>query len=250
MKGRAPLAYELFYWPQIPGRGEIIRLALEEAGADYVDTCRLKGPGRGTKAMLSTMYGQGVAHPPFASPFLRDGDVLIGQTAAILLYLGGRLGLAPADEAGKLWTHQIQLTIADCAAEAHDTHHPVSADLYYEEQKPEAARRAKYFRDERIPKYLDWFETILDRNPAGRAHLVGEKLTYADLSLYYLVEGLKYAFPRAMARHLPGRRSVAALAVAMPQRPGIAAYLVSPRRMPFSEQDLFRHYPELYDPIG
>lgn len=237
------MAYELFYWPQIPGRGEFVRLALEEAGADYVDVCRTKG--RGAKAMIAAMYGEGVVHPPFASPFLRDGDVLIGQTANILLYLGGRLGLAPQVEPGKLWTHQIQLTIADCAAEAHDTHHPISVDLYYEDQKPEALRRAKSFREDRIPKFLDWFEAILERNPAGPAHLVGDRLTYADLSFWHLAEGLTYAFPRAMNREMAKRTHAAALAAAVPRRPRIAAYLKSPRRLPFDEGDLFRHYPEL-----
>lgn len=242
------MAYELFYWPQIPGRGEFVRLALEQAGADYVDVCREKG--RGAKAMVRAMYGEGVVHPPFASPFLRDGDILIGQTANILLYLGGRLGLAPRGEAGKLWTHQIQLTIADVAAEAHDAHHPISVDLYYEDQKAEAKRRAKSFRDDRIPKFLDWFEAILERNPQGERHLVGRKATYADLSLWHLVEGLNYAFPRAMARHLPQRRRTAALAAEIPGLPRISAYLASPRRLPFDEGDLFRHYPELDDPAG
>jgi glutathione S-transferase len=244
------MAYELFYWPQIPGRGEFVRLALEEAGADYVDVCREKGKGRGTKAMIAAMYGEGVAHPPFASPFLRDGDVLVGQTAAILLYLGCRLGLAPEDEAQKLWTHQIQLTIADFAAEAHDVHHPISVELYYEDQKPEALRRAESFRRDRLPKFLDWFEAILERNPAGPAHLVGKTLTYADLSLWHLVEGLDYAFPRAMAGQLPQRKRTQSLAAAIPKRPRIKAYLESPRRLPFSAQDLFRHYPELDDPAS
>ncbi len=125
------MPYELYYWPGIPGRGEFVRLALEQAGADYVDVCRVRG--RGVKAMTALMEDRAVAHPSFAPPFLRDGDVVIGQTANILLYLGGRLGLAPRAEAGRLWTHQIQLTIADCAAEAHDTHHPVSVELYYED---------------------------------------------------------------------------------------------------------------------
>ncbi len=238
------MPYELFYWPGIPGRGEFVRLALEEAGADYVDVCRTKG--RGTKEMSALM--EKGTHPSFAPPFLRDGDVVIGQTANILLYLGHRLGLAPREEAGRLWTHQIQLTIADCAAEAHDTHHPIGVDLYYEDQKKEAARRAKSFREERIPKFLDWFEAVLARNPSGATHLVGRKLTYADLSLWHLTEGLKYAFPRAMDRHLPQRERVVALAAAVAQRPRIVAYLKSPRRQAFNEQDLFRRYPELDDP--
>lgn len=240
------MAYELFYWPGIHGRGEFVRLALEEAGAAYVDVCRVKK--RGTKEMAALM--KDAAHPAFAPPFLRDGDVVIGQTANILLYLGRRLGLAPRDETGRLWTHQIQLTIADCAAEAHDVHHPISVALYYEDQKKEAARRAKSFREERIPKFLDWFEAVLASNSSGAAHLVGRKLTYADLSLSHLVAGLEYAFPRAMARHLPTRERVAALAAAVLRRPRISAYLESPRRQAFNEHDLFRHYPELDWPRG
>ena len=244
------MAYELFYWPQIPGRGEFVRLALEEAGADYVDVCREKGKGRGVKAMIAAMYGEGVIHPPFASPFLRDGDVLVGQTAAILLYLGDRIGLAPKNEARKLWTHQIQLTIADFAAEAHDVHHPLGVELYYEDQKPEALRRSESFRRDRLPKLLDWFEAILERNPSGPSHLVGGRLTYVDLSLWHLVAGLEYAFPRAMAAQMPQRKRTRALAAAVPRRPRIRAYLDSPRRLPFNEQGLFRHYPELDDPVA
>ena len=97
--------YDLFYWPSAQGRGEFVRLALEEAGAPYRDVAR----DEGADGMMAMMPGEG-AHPPFAPPFLRDGDLMIGQTAAILLYLGERHGLAPADAAGRIWTHQIQLT--------------------------------------------------------------------------------------------------------------------------------------------
>lgn len=235
------MAYELFYWPSIQGRGEFVRLALEEAGAPYVDVAR--GPG-GMAAMARLMDGD-LARPPFAPPFLRDGDLVVGQTAAILLYLGPRLGLAPDDEAGRLWLHQIQLTIADLVAEAHDTHHPVGADLYYEDQKPEAARRAEGFRAERIPTFLDWLEQILARNPAGPGHLVGGALSYADLSLFQVVEGLRYAFPLAAERALSRAPHVAALHESVARRPRIKAYLASERRLPFSEEGIFRRYPEL-----
>lgn len=239
------MAYELFYWPEIPGRGEFVRQALEDAGAAYVDVAREKGAGQGVKGMMRAMSGADAVHPSFAPPFLRDGDVVIGQTAAILLYLGGRLGLAPADEAGKLWTHQIQLTIADCVAEAHDTHHPVAVELYYEDQKDEALRRAQSFREKRIPKYLEWLETILARNPAGSDHLVGSETTYADLSAHLLVAGLAYAFPNAMRRILPARARLARLVQAVAERPRFSAYLASARRAPFNEQGIFRKYPEL-----
>ncbi|MCB8819502.1 glutathione S-transferase [Microvirga rosea] len=234
------MPYELYYWPGIQGRGEFVRLALEDAGADYVDVARHEG---GMSAMMRMM--ENTTHPSFAPPFLKDGDLVIGQTAAILLYLGARLGLAPKDPTGGLWTQQIQLTIADLVAEAHDTHHPIAVSLYYEDQKNEALRRAEDFRKERIPKFLGWFETVLARNPAGDAHLVGATVTYADLSLFQVVEGLSYAFPQAMKRALGRFPRVAALHKAVAVRPRIRAYLNSERRIPFNQEGIFRHYPEL-----
>jgi glutathione S-transferase len=234
------MAYELFYWPTIQGRGEFVRLALEEAGAEYVDVAR--GP-KGVPAMMQLM--ESTEHPPFAPPFLKDGDQIIGQTAAILLYLGARHGLAPKDPAGGLWTHQIQLTIADFVAEAHDTHHPVAVSLYYEDQKDAALERSKEFRQNRIPKFLGWFENVLAKNPSGDAHLVGNSITYADLSLFQVVEGLSYAFPKATKHALKDAARVAALHDAVAERPRIKAYLKSERRISFNEEGIFRHYPEL-----
>ncbi len=235
------MTYELYYWPGIQGRGEFVRLALEEAGAPYVDVARADG----TAALMRLWNGADIATPSFAPPFLRDRKHVIGQTANILLYLGERLGLAAKAEAAKLWTHQIQLTIADLALEAHDTHHPLGGAFYYEEQKPESLRRAKLFRDRRMPRFLEWFETILDRNPKGDTYLVGARLSYADLSLFQAVEGLRYAFPKAMAKHLPAAPKVAALSQRIAARPRIAAYVDSDRRIPFNEDGIFRHYPEL-----
>ena len=237
------MAYELYYWPEIPGRGEFVRLALEEAGAEYLDVAR--APDGMTRMMAFLGSDAAVTHPPFAPPFLRDGPVLVGQTAAILFYLGPRLGLAPPDEAGQLWTHQLCLTVADLVAETHDTHHPVSGDLYYADQKAEALRRARHFRSARIPHFLGWFDTVLARNPAGPAHLAGGTLTTADLALFQAVAGLSYAFPRAMRRHLAAVPRVAALHAAVAARPRLADYLASDRRLPFSEEGVFRHYPEL-----
>lgn len=234
------MSYELYYWPSIQGRGEFVRLTLEEAGADYVDVAR---EPKGMAAMMRLMETSD--RPPFAPPFLKDGDTMIGQTAAILLYLGAQHDLAPKDPAGGLWTHQIQLTIADFVGEAHDTHHPVAVSLYYEDQKEEALRRAAEFRRNRMPKFLNWFETILSRNPAGHTHLVGAAVSYADLSLFQVVEGLSYAFPEAAGRALRKTPQVAALRDAIAERPRIKAYLASERRIPFNEDGIFRHYPEL-----
>lgn len=239
------MAYELYYWPEIQGRGEFVRLALEEAGADYIDVARLPAEAGGMPALLALLDGREIEHPPFAPPFLRDGDILIGQTAAILLYLGDRLGLAPRGEAERLWLHQIQLTIADLVGEAHDTHHPLGGELYYEDQKPEAFRRAEIFREQRIPKFLAWFERILTQNPEGADHLVGSTVTYADLSLFQTVEGLLYAFPKRMRQALRQTPRVTALHRAIARRPRIRAYLASERRVAFNEQGIFRHYPEL-----
>jgi glutathione S-transferase len=234
------MSYELYYWPTIQGRGEFVRLALEDVGADYIDAAR---ESEGVAVMTRMM--EHAEHPPFAPPFLKDGETIIGQTAAILLYLGARHGLAPKDPAGGLWTHQIQLTIGDLVAEAHDTHHPVGVGLYYEDQKGEALRRAQEFRDDRIPKFLNWLETVLARNPAGDRHLVGPSLTYADLSLFQAVEGLSYAFPKATKRALKTAPRVAALHRAVAERPRIKSYLASPRRIAFNEEGIFRRYPEL-----
>lgn len=236
------MTYRLYYWSEIPGRGEFVRLALEEAGADYDDVATQPD---GDSLMMKFMEKRGLAHPPFAPPFLEAGDVVIGQTAAILLYLGDHCGLAPRDEALRLWTHQIQLTIADLVTETHDAHHPLGAHLYYEEQKREALRRAKAFREERIPKFLGWFERILAGNPAGERHLVGKEASYADLSLFHAVEGLRYAFPKAMAKALKDAPRIAAQRETIASRPRIREYLESARRLAFNEQGIFRHYPEL-----
>ncbi|HTV89969.1 MAG TPA: glutathione S-transferase family protein [Stellaceae bacterium] len=236
------MAYELYYWPEIQGRGEFVRLALEEAGAEYVDVARRRG---GVAAMQRLMDGAAAPHPPFAPPFLQDGNVLIAQTANILFYVGRRLGLAPREEAGRLWAHQLQLTIADIVDEAHDTHHPIASSLYYEEQHDEARRRAADFVANRIPKYLGYFERVLERNPQGNRHLVGRRTGYCDLSLFQLVAGLRYAFPAAMARLEPGFARVVRLHDRVAARPRVAAYLQSPRRIDFNEQGVFRRYAEL-----
>src|SRR6516164_8767296 len=194
------MRYELYYWDGIQGRGEFVRLALEEAGAEYVDVAREAG---GEGAMLRLLSSEEVVHPPFAPPFLKAGELIIGQTANILLYLGAHHGLAPDDEAGRSWAHQLQLTIADFVDEVHDTHHPIASSLYYEDQRPAAEARAADFVKSRLQKYLGYFERVLMRNRSGDRHLVGARLTYADLSLFQIVAGLRYAFPRAMARLEP-----------------------------------------------
>ncbi len=232
------MRYELYYWPGIQGRGEYVRLALEEAGADYADVARERGMG----AMMKMTEARG-GTPPFAPPFLKAGKLVIGQTANILLYLGSRHGLAPKAEAGRLWVHQLQLTIADLVLEIHDTHHPLGPSLYYEDQKAPAKKRTEEFWKERVPKYLGYFETLLDAN--GGTHVTGRRLTYVDLSLFQIVAGLRYAFPNRMKRferEIPGlvdlRDRVAA-------RTNIKAYLSRDRRIAFNEDGIFRHYKEL-----
>ena len=240
------MAYELHYWPTIQGRGEFIRLALEAAGAPYVDVARTAGDAdRGSQALLKAMGDRHNTQPPFAPPFLKDGDVVVGQTAAILHYLAPPLKLVPRNDRLRTWTQQIQLTIADLVDEVHDTHHPIDSDLTYEEQKPEALRCARAFCSTRLPKYLLWLESIVARNPAGPRHLVGGKLSYADLSLFQVVEGLHYAFPKAAGQVLAKTPGVVQLHDRVPKLPKVAAYLRSPRRIPFSEQGIFRHYPAL-----
>jgi glutathione S-transferase len=239
-------SYELHYWPTIQGRGEFVRLAFEATGTPYSDIAR--GPeakGRGLPALMRALNDPQAVQPPFAPPFLKDGDIVVGQTSLILQYLAPTLRLIGRSAQAQTWTQQIQLTIADMVSEAHDTHHPIASGLYYEDQKPEALRRATDFCRHRLPKYLHWFEAILTRNPAGTRHLVGGKLTYADLSLFQLIEGLNYAFPRATARTLASTPTLVQLHRRIGELPRIAAYLKSPRRIGFDEQGLFRRYPEL-----
>ena len=236
------MRYELYYWPSIQGRGEFVRLALEDAGADYVDVARHP---KGMSAMMRFMESNAVERPPFAPPFLKAGKLVITQTANILFYLGPRLDLVPKSEPNRLWAHQLQLTIADWVAEAHDTHHPISGGLYYEDQKAEAKRRAADFTAERIPKYLGYFEQILKRNSKGGGYLLGRKVSYVDLSLFQMIEGLRYAFPRAMARLERKHSRSIALHDRVAARPRLAAYLSSERRIPFNQDGIFRYYPEL-----
>ena len=234
------MLYQLFYWPEIQGRGEFVRLALEDAGASYDDVARKPG---GVNKMMALINGGRDKRPPFAPPFIKAGKLVIAQVANILFYLGPRLKLAPRDETNRLWLHQLQLTVADFVKEIHDTHHPVGSGLYYEDQKPEAKRFTVNFLDERAPKYLGYFETVLRKS--GGPYLLGRKATYADVSVFQLIEGLRYAFPRAMKgieRDIPG---LVELREKVATRPGIKAYLASPRRIDFNEMGIFRHYPEL-----
>lgn len=240
------MVYELYYWPGIQGRGEFVRLALEDAGAEYIDFALMpEEEGGGVPALERFLEGADVERPPFAPPFLKAGRQVIGQTANILLFLGGRLGLAPRDAAGRLWTHQLQLTIADFIAEIHDTHHPISVGLYYEEQKPAAKRRAKEFLANRLPKFLGYFERVLQRNPAGGPGMVGAQLTYADLSMAQVIAGLRYAFPSASRQALRACPRLRALHGEAFARPNIKRYLASGRRIAFNNDDIFRRYPEL-----
>jgi len=239
------MAYELYYWPGIQGRGEFVRLALEEARAPYVDVARERGEGRGVAAMTRIMRGKNGALIPFAPPFLRDGDFVVSHVANILAYLAPKLGLAPRTEKLSFFANGLQLTITDFVAEIHDTHHPISGELYYEDQNKPAKARATAFLDHRLPKFLGYFERVLEENPAGPEHSVGASLTTVDLSLFQLGEGLAYAFPRAMAKFSAKYPALAALRERVRARPAIADYLNSPRRLPFNESGIFRHYPEL-----
>jgi glutathione S-transferase len=240
--------YELHYWPTIQGRGEFVRLALEYAGIAYIDVAR--GPidaGGGEEALLDSLQTADKHRPQFAPPYLKTVDTAIGQTANILLFLGNRHALAPIDEAGWLWAHQLQLTIADFVAEAHDTHHPLGVTLYYDDQKAEAKRRTKAFREQRVPKFFKYFEHVLEKNPDGTHWMVGDETSYVDLSLFQVIEGMRFAFPRFMKRIEPAYPRLIALRNRVVQLERLEAYLSSPRRIAFNEDGLFRHYEELDD---
>lgn len=240
------MTYELYYWPGIQGRGEYVRLALEEAGAPYLDIALVpEDQGGGESAILRYLADEHVERPPFAPPFLKAGKRLIGQTANILLFLGARHGLAPRSVAGKLWVHQLQLTLTDFIAEIHDTHHPIGSGLYYQQQKAAAKLRTRDFLAHRLPKFLGYFESVLARNAASGPWMVGSRLSYVDLSMAQVVAGLRYAFPKAGGRTLRSCPHLRALHEAVFERPRIRRYVASDRRLAFNNDDIFRHYAEL-----
>lgn len=234
------MRYQLYYWPKIQGRGEFVRLALEDAGAAYDDVARRPG---GLERMMAMMENARDKRPPFAPPFLKAGRLVIAHTAEILYFLGARLRLAPRTEADRLWLHQLQLTLTDFLKEIHDTHHPLGGEFYYEDAKAEARRYAENFRQNRLPKYLGYFERVLAKS-AG-PFVLGRRASYVDLSLFQVVEGLRYAFPEAMRRAERKSPRVVAVHDRVADRERIRAYLASPRRIAFNEMGIFRRYPEL-----
>ena len=237
------MPYELYYWDGIQGRGEFVRLALEDAGVRYIDKCR---SSTGTQAMMEFLKGShGHDQMPFAPPFLKDGELVVSHVANILFYLGPKIGLVPDDEKSRFVANGLELTITDFVAEVHDTHHPISTGDYYEDQKAEAKARSTAFIKDRIPKFLGYFERMLSNNPSKQGFSVGNGLTYVDLSLFQVMEGLNYAFPKAMKAMAKDYPRLSALRDTVSKRPNIETYLKSERRLPFSESGIFRHYPEL-----
>jgi glutathione S-transferase len=226
---------ELYYWPEIQGRGELVRLALEDAGTPYVDVARGRG---GVEKMLALMEGAAPGLAPFAPPFIRDGSRIVAQTALVLDYLA-----APKGADARRQALQIQLTLADFIVEIHDTHHPIAGSLYYEDQRDEARRRAPIFLEERMPRFLGWLERTLARGDGE--HVVAGVESYADLSTFQVLAGLGYAFPSAFERTASDIPLLMELHDRVAARPRIAAYLASPRRIRFNRMGIFRHYPEL-----
>jgi glutathione S-transferase len=232
------MSYDLWYWPGIPGRGEFVRITLEAGGIAYRER------GREPDADITSQLKQYQDTQPFAPPWLDTGELVIAQTANILLFLGKRHGLAPLDDKGRFWTNQLQLTIMDMTAEAHDVHHPVSVSAYYEDQKAAAAQAAASFRAERMPKFFTHFSKALSAH--GGLFLCGERWCYADLGLYVLVSGLNFAFPRRMAALKADFPLLFDHHVRIAALPELQDYLASDRHLPFGD-GIFRHYPELDD---
>ena len=240
------MPYEFYYWPMIQGRGEVVRLALEEAGASYIDVARSDEEQEDNRAaILAILQDTNLERPPFAPPFLSDNGLIIAQAAAILQYLAPRINLIGTEEAERVFAHQIQLTVTDFLMEVHDTHHPLASALYYEDQVEEAIKRSANFIEMRIPKYLEYFEKILNNNKSDSGWLISDKLTYPDLSLFQIIEGLNYAFPNAFSKIGENYPKALALRERVRNRPNTAAYLASNRRIPFNTKGVFRHYPEL-----
>ncbi|VVD62492.1 glutathione S-transferase [Pandoraea terrigena] len=239
------MTFELFYWPGLQGRGEFVRLAFEATGTPYVEVAQGDGPGQGMDGLMDTMDDPACADPPFAPPFLRVGDELIAQTANILAYLGPRLGLVGESPRARRWVNQLQLTLADLVDEVHDAHHPIASRLYYSQQRTEARKRTADLVEYRLPKFFAYFEHVLANNPQASGWLSEGAMSYADLSLFQVIAGLDYAFPRAMSRFAGAFPRCQTVHDAVARVPRVAAYLKSPRRIPFNTTGIFRHYKAL-----
>lgn len=238
------IVYELYYWPVLQGRGEFIRLIFEEAGARYKDVGRLpEEDGGGIKAIVKYYQGEHEGHPAFAPPVLKVGDLVLAQMPNICLFLGRRLGLCPDDEAGSALANQLMLTVTDLVDEVHDTHHPLGPSLYFEDQEDEALQRSQQFLEHRLPRFLSYFQRVLRHN--GGEHLMGDRLCYVDLALFQVLTGVQYAFPNAYARLMGETPELERHREAVAARPRVAEYLASPRRLPFNEDGIFRHYGKL-----
>jgi glutathione S-transferase len=232
------MAYRLWYWPSVQGRGEFVRLPLEAAGIDYEDCARVQG----ADALIADMKAR-ETRGPYAPPYLARDDTAIAQVANILLYLGDQYGLAPSNMADRYWLHQVQLTIADIVAEVHNVHHPVAVMDYYDDQRDAAARAAQQFRDQRMPKFLDHFEAVVNSNHGD--WVIDDRWTYVDTSLFQLVDGLRYMFPQRMASLEPRYPALARIRDQVAALPGVESYCASDRRIAFNTDGIFRHYPEL-----
>ncbi|MBI4814756.1 MAG: glutathione S-transferase family protein [Deltaproteobacteria bacterium] len=235
--------YELFYWPGIQGRGEFVRLAFECVGAPYEDVARRpESAGGGSKAIIEILQDESGASV-FAPPILRHGARLVSHTANILAYVGPRLGLVGESEVARDTAHQLQLTVTDFVAEIHNTHHPVSPSLYFEDQVEEAKRATHHFLESRMPKYLRHFEKTATRS--GGPWILGDAMTYVDLSMFQLHEGLSYAFPQSFVTFRARIPHLVSIVEAVRRLEQVQKYLSSERRLSFNQHGLFRRYPEL-----
>ncbi|MCB2067741.1 MAG: glutathione S-transferase [Erythrobacter sp.] len=232
------MSLELWYWPEIPGRGEFIRLFCAAGEIDYVDMARVEN----ADALVEHMHAlEGMR--PFAPPYIVDGDVVIGQTPLILQYLSDREGLGSGEMEVDLKLFQLQMDIADFVQEVHSVHHPIASELHYADQMAEAFDRAQNFRANRLPKYLIHFDNALAAN--GGPFSLGQQWSHVDTSLFQVMEGLDYMFPNYMAAMQGSWPYLEGLQGAVPEIDGLADYLASEERIEFNENGIFRHYEEL-----
>ncbi|GAA6016890.1 hypothetical protein JCM11491_006903 [Sporobolomyces phaffii] len=262
---RPPSDFELIYHAAIPGRGEFIRLFFEATATPYKDSALIQGQSAILPYLNGSFPGHDANPLPFAPPILRHGDVVISQTSNILLYLATHLespiDLSPSssslDTAPATATVQdtsiyhvqsLALTILDLNNETHDTHHPVSVSSYYEDQKEPALLKARDFRQNRVPKFFKYFEALLEREAERGGWLVrGGVPSYADLCLFQVVDGLKFAFPNLLSKLLPLHPRIRDHHERVKSAKRIKEYLDSDRRQEYS-MGVFRYYEELDEP--
>nr|ACM44934.1 sigma-class glutathione S-transferase [Laternula elliptica] len=215
----------LYYWPGFKGRAEFVRLVFEEAGIPYLES------NQGVAD--SIIKGEIGGYPVMMPPVVAKGDFRLGQTQMICQYLAGKYGLAPKGEEDKIHAEQVCASMYDYLTEGYGAFHGAKPGVKYADQKEEAQRYIDRVVQQRLPRYLKHFETVLAANTAGTGFLFGDSISHADLALFHIMNATEFQFPEVYksADYIP---LLKAHRDRIASRPNIVAYTQSERCKPFS----------------